>query len=289
MLRDSTWLKKVAKKVYNLRIPSNRVYRALGWEYQMRRYATTELARIFYYQPIFESACRKVGQGFRLQLCPDSKVPVVGRVELEIGDFVTLSARSTISGATNAEKPPLVRIGDRSYLGDRTVLRAGKDLIIGKHVLIATNTLISGDPGHPLDPIERRTKPAPRESLGRIEIGDDVWIAYNVFILGDVTIGTGAVIGANSVVTRDVPPYALVGGNPARVIRILDPGEKPQNVVVEPAPAAPKIRIPTGRNVVVPSADGYSEVRVRAEDFFGGEKTTDSPPQDAPPEAAATR
>src|SRR5689334_6133533 len=100
---DSKWLKKVAKKVYNLRIPSNGVYRALASEYQLRRYALNELSRIFYYQPMFESSCRQVGQGFRLQLCPDSKVPVVGRVELEIGNFVTLSARSTISGATNAE------------------------------------------------------------------------------------------------------------------------------------------------------------------------------------------
>lgn len=286
MRLDSKWLKKVAKKVYNLRIPSNGMYRVLASEYQLRRYALNELSRIFYFQPMFESACRKVGQGFRLQLCPDSKVPVVCRVELEIGDFVTLSARATISGATNAEEAPLVRIGDRSYLGDRIVLRAGKDLIIGKHVLIATNTLISGDPGHPLDAIERRSKPAPRESLGRIEIGDDVWIAYNVFILGNVTIGEGAVIGANSVVTRDVPPYALVGGNPARVIRILKPSEKPQNVVIEPTPAIPTLRIPTDRNVIIPSAGETGEVRVRAEEFFGSD-CTDAQPEDAPAEVAA--
>lgn len=283
---DSKWLKKVAKKVYNLRIPSNGVYRALASEYQLRRYALNELSRIFYYQPMFESSCRQVGPGFRLQLCPDSKVPVVGRVNLEIGQFVTLSARATISGATNAETPPLVRIGDHSYLGDRTVLRAGKDLIIGKHVLIATNTLISGDPGHPLDAVARRTQPAPRESLGRIEIGDDVWIAYNVFILGNVTIGEGAVIGANSVVTRDVPPYALVGGNPARVIRILKPSEKPQNVVIEPMPAIPTLRMPAGRNVVIPSAGETGEVRVRAEEFFGADRA-DAQPEEPPAEVAA--
>jgi hypothetical protein len=56
-------------------------------------------------------------------------------------------------------------------------------------------------------------------SRGDIVIGSDVWIGLNVFIGSGVTIGDGAVIGAHAVVTRDVPPYAVAGGNPARVIR----------------------------------------------------------------------
>jgi acetyltransferase-like isoleucine patch superfamily enzyme len=54
---------------------------------------------------------------------------------------------------------------------------------------------------------------------GPIVIGNDVWIGYGATILSGVTIGDGAVIGARSVVTRDVPPYCIAAGNPARVLR----------------------------------------------------------------------
>ena len=52
-----------------------------------------------------------------------------------------------------------------------------------------------------------------------IVVGDDVWLGYGAIILPGVTIGDGAIIGAGTVVTKDVPPYAIVGGNPAKVIR----------------------------------------------------------------------
>ncbi len=57
------------------------------------------------------------------------------------------------------------------------------------------------------------------DNKGDIVIGNDVWIGYEAVILAGVTIGDGAIIGARAVVTRDVPPYAIVGGVPARLIR----------------------------------------------------------------------
>ena len=54
-----------------------------------------------------------------------------------------------------------------------------------------------------------------------IIIGNDVWIGSRVIILGGVRIGDGAIIGAGSVVTHDVPPYVVVGGNPARIIKSM--------------------------------------------------------------------
>jgi len=55
---------------------------------------------------------------------------------------------------------------------------------------------------------------------GDVVIGNDVWIGYKATILSGVTVGDGAVVGASALVTRDVPPYAVVGGNPARIIRM---------------------------------------------------------------------
>lgn len=57
-----------------------------------------------------------------------------------------------------------------------------------------------------------------------IQIQDNVWIGFDACVLPGVTVGEGAVIGARSVVTQDVPPYAIVAGNPARVIRYLEAG-----------------------------------------------------------------
>lgn len=57
------------------------------------------------------------------------------------------------------------------------------------------------------------------DNKGNIVIGNDVWIGYEAVILSGVTIGDGAIIGSRAVVTRDVPPYTIVGGVPARTIR----------------------------------------------------------------------
>ena len=84
--------------------------------------------------------------------------------------------------------------------------------MIGPNVLITTV-------GHPLSPKERRKHIAVAKP---VKIGNDVWIGEGVTILtsnGRIVIGNGAVIGANSVVAKDVPPYAIVVGNPARVIK----------------------------------------------------------------------
>jgi acetyltransferase-like isoleucine patch superfamily enzyme len=84
------------------------------------------------------------------------------------------------------------------------------DVMIGPNVSLITS-------GHPIEPSQRRAFVIAKP----IVIGRNVWIAAGATIIGGVTLGDNSVIAAGSVVTKDVPPYTLVGGNPARVIRSI--------------------------------------------------------------------
>lgn len=108
-----------------------------------------------------------------------------------------------------------IHIGDRFYANadciflDTCEIRIGDNCLLGPRVSLYTVN-------HPLEAAARRTG----IERGRpIRIGDDVWVGGGAIVVPGVTVGDGAVIAAGSVVTRDVPAGALVGGNPARVIR----------------------------------------------------------------------
>lgn len=97
---------------------------------------------------------------------------------------------------------------------------------IGNNVLIGPNVTLA-TPMHPLLPEERNCRRREDGSVYNLEyakpitIEDDCWLASNVVVCGGVTIGEGSVIGAGSVVTRDIPPHSLAVGNPCRVIRAI--------------------------------------------------------------------
>ena len=217
--------KAMIRGAFSARVPANPIHRLLLAERSMRRMVLYELARGLYYQPLFELQCAQVGQGVRLELTPDSKLPAIDNCALVLGDRVRINARTTFQGARNAPARARIEIGSDTYLGSRVVLRAGLGIKLGHHVTIASNVILSGDPGHPLDPIRRRSEAAPLEDLRQITVGDDVWIAEGATILGGVTIGDGAVIGAHAVVTKDVAPRTVVAGNPARLVKTLEPAE----------------------------------------------------------------
>jgi acetyltransferase-like isoleucine patch superfamily enzyme len=124
-------------------------------------------------------------------------------------------------------------IGKRCYIGEGTRIWSGNKIIIGNDVLISHNVNIMDTNSHEIDHLERAagffqiiTDGHPNEAVNvntaPIIIGDNAWINFNSIILKGVTIGKGAIIAAGSVVTKDVPSFALVGGSPAKVIKYVN-------------------------------------------------------------------
>jgi acetyltransferase-like isoleucine patch superfamily enzyme len=104
----------------------------------------------------------------------------------------------------------VLRIGKGTYLNRNTVVVANKRVDIGRDCRISWDVVIMDDDQHAIPGTEGGPKP--------VFIEDNVWIGCRSIILKGVRIGTGAIVAAGAVVTKDVPPHAVVGGVPARVI-----------------------------------------------------------------------
>lgn len=115
-----------------------------------------------------------------------------------------------------------ISIGDYSSIGAYCHISAYNKVSIGNHVLIGKwVSIVDNDHGETnkeslvIPPLERKLV-----SKGPIVIGNHVWIGDKVTILSGVTIGNNSVIAANSVITKDVPPFSVVAGNPGKVIKV---------------------------------------------------------------------
>ncbi len=129
----------------------------------------------------------------------------------------------------------------RVALGDFTLCNGARivcdaEITIGDHTLISWNVVLMDTYRVPFDPALRRAAAEragagwPRRVDGHAEarpirIGRTTWIGFDACILPGVTIGDGSIVGARSVVYEDVEPYTVVAGNPARMIRRIDPAE----------------------------------------------------------------
>ncbi|MEO6520456.1 MAG: acyltransferase [Mucilaginibacter sp.] len=125
-----------------------------------------------------------------------------------------------------------IKIGEKCYIGPNSKIRSAESITIGNNVLVAHNVNIIDTNAHEIDSEERvmgydmflnNGSFANKRTVltAPIVIKDKAWINFNAIILKGVTIGEGAVVAAGAVVTKDVPPYAVVGGNPATIIKML--------------------------------------------------------------------
>jgi len=129
-----------------------------------------------------------------------------------------------------------ISIGEYCYIGESSRIWSARSIRMGNRVLIAHNVTILDSLTHPIGARARHehfkyiiTEGYPdRIDLGEraVDIGDDVWIGCMSVVLRGVSLGRGAIVGAGSVVTENVPPWTLVAGNPARIIRELGGDER---------------------------------------------------------------
>ncbi|MCP4599300.1 MAG: acyltransferase [Proteobacteria bacterium] len=214
-------IKRTTKDLLRFELPViPGVHDALYWEYRMRHRLWRNLTRAVYYQPIFRSRCKSCGDKLMVVNSGQGLPLIVGDVDVEIGDNIKMHDKTTIIGLTVGGTSRLT-IGDNTEISRPPSIFIGDSVSIGKNCLIGC-TLIADNPGHQIDYRERGTKALDAGAVGRIVIGDHVWAALDSIIVGNVTVGTGAIIAARTVVTRDVPPFCLVAGSPGRIAKKLD-------------------------------------------------------------------
>jgi acetyltransferase-like isoleucine patch superfamily enzyme len=121
----------------------------------------------------------------------------------------------------NLTYDPHITIGNHTHIGDYAHITAAQEIVIGDGVLTGRFVYIS-DNNHGTTSIEDLSlQPADRKLniKGPVHIGNNVWIGDKASIFSGVQIGDGAIIAANAVVTKDVPPYTVVGGVPVKILK----------------------------------------------------------------------
>lgn len=129
---------------------------------------------------------------------------------LEVGKNVNIERGVEFGSGKN------IRIGDNSGLGINAVIPEGS--IIGKDVMMGPNCYIHAR-NHNFDRLDIPMREQGGTDSLPVIIDDDVWIGRDVTIMRGRHISKGTIVAANSVVTKDFPPYSIIGGNPAKLIR----------------------------------------------------------------------
>jgi acetyltransferase-like isoleucine patch superfamily enzyme len=193
-------------------------YARLGWRYIWRRLLTPAGRRWRSDGPFF------LGKGLELKIEP--------RGEIRFGRFTWIGDGTKIRCHEGT-----VEIGAKTVMGQECTISAYQRVRIGNECVIADRAMFI-DFDHGIVEVER---PIRVQGIYKrdVEVGNNVWIGYGACVLRGVSIGDNSVIGTNSVVTKDVPANAVVGGIPARIIRMREaPRELRWERPVEPDPHA---------------------------------------------------
>lgn len=149
-----------------------------------------------------------------------------GGKNIQIGNNVNIGFKcilETYDSYMSQKLTPILAIGNNSSVGDYGHITCVNKIKIGNNVLMGRRVFITDNAHGNSEKFLLNIPPCQRPlySKGPVIIEDNVWIGEMVCIMPGVTIGQGSIIGANAVVTKDVPPYSVVGGNPAKIIKQL--------------------------------------------------------------------
>ena len=168
----------------------------------------------------FAEQARAKDQAYAFNHLPPSQK--AKRDELLHEIFASVGKDVWIEPTISLARGKTVTIGDGVYINSNLTLIDDWKITIGNHVLIATGVTICTT-GHPL---HYEARPNGEMISKPVVIEDWAWIGSNVVIMPGVTIGRGAVVGAGSIVTKDVPPMTVAVGNPCRVVREITEEDK---------------------------------------------------------------
>lgn len=160
---------------------------------------------------------KNVGPGAYL----DDSVQVLGWRRVRIGAQTIVSADSWLNVNNRAVDEPAIVIGANCFIGRRNFLSAGSLIRIGDYALTGVDCHFLGSDHLHATPFAPYATTGTTEG-GEIVVGVNCWLGASVTVLKGVTIGFGSIIGAGSIVTRDVPPFSVAVGSPARVVKRFD-------------------------------------------------------------------
>lgn len=209
--RTARWAKRCWRRAS---IPAPRVVvRPVLFGYLLARGLYYFLLRVFVCEPLFKAYCEKYGKDVHTGTYIHW---IQGNGAIVLGDNITFDGKCTITFAARFANRPALTVGNKTGVSHNCTFVIGKAITIGSHCRIATGVQMFDSNGHPTDVQARSRGDAPNSDEVRpITIGDHVWIGRNAIIGPGVNVGEGAVIAAGAVVLTDVPPYTIVGGNPA--------------------------------------------------------------------------
>lgn len=195
------------------------------------------IIRLFYTWRVYHFLRRKCSCLYTYWISPEFKSigkgchiekmrSLVGAKNITIGERCTIGVNSQLTAHESFHDynyTPRITIGNDVNLGDYIHVTAINSITICDGVLTGRWVTISDHSHGHVESEEMKFAPNSRElfSKGAVYIGKNVWIGDKASILAGVTIGEGCIIGANTVVTKDIPPYSVVVGSPARIVKTL--------------------------------------------------------------------